>query len=706
MHTSTTQTILFWIQALKMSLPEIIDLCSDDEDEPTCVNYALPNTFREKDRCKIAIVRQKDLQHVKPEPEENGSLNAANFTPSGLTDDSWSLSNRLCTSSASVECFKPQCRQFWKAGDYEIRQDSKPVSRDGKNHIRVHPKFLHSNATSHKWAFGAIAELLDNAVDEIQNGASFVIVDKMQNARNGSAALLIQDDGGGMDPEALRRCMSFGFSNKQSDSSIGQYGNGFKTSTMRLGADVVVFSRCIHGRALTQSVGLLSYTFLKRTGFDDIVVPIVDYEFLPSGAFGRLLRHSSTHFASNLSMLLKWSPFTTEAELLKQFDDIGHHGTKIIIFNLWFNDEGEMELDFESDASDIMMSGAQNMVEKGVLGNMISKRHIANQLRYSLRVYSSILYLHISHNFQIILRGRVVEPHHLVNDLKYVECIKYQPQSVGITEAECIISVGFLDGSPNVNIHGFNVYHKNRLIMPFWRVVSKTNSNGRGVSGVLEANFIKPTHDKQDFEKSTLYYRLEARLKEMTLEYWKYHCHLVGYPIHKVSSLKPVQSIAPSPHSGLHSGVEQVLTNHGPMHLRQVVTASHAPTCAAGAEFTNGIRTYVQTGFLEKRRHEGHVTATKSSKKQALDGETAVGPGSNHRTQLGAGLGLQRKQEIMIMTEKNKNLHAECLEYEKLEKELLLKVQKLKSEIEEVHQLHDKLFTEYGSLGEIKLEKH
>ncbi|XP_028090680.1 dormancy-associated protein homolog 3-like [Camellia sinensis] len=28
------------------------------------------------------------------------------------------------------------------------------------------PSFLHSNATSHKWASGAIAELLDNAVDE------------------------------------------------------------------------------------------------------------------------------------------------------------------------------------------------------------------------------------------------------------------------------------------------------------------------------------------------------------------------------------------------------------------------------------------------------------------------------------------------------------------------------------------------------------
>lgn len=40
------------------------------------------------------------------------------------------------------------------------------------------------------------------------------------------------------------------------------------------------------------------------------------------------------------------------------------------------------------------------------------------------------------------------------------------------------------------------------------------------LSGVLETNFIKPTHDKQDFEKSVLYQRLESRLKEMTYEYW------------------------------------------------------------------------------------------------------------------------------------------------------------------------------------------
>lgn len=34
---------------------------------------------------------------------------------------------------------------------------------------------------------------------------------------------------------------------------------------------------------------------------------------------------------------------------LFQFDNIGSHGTKIIIFNLWMNDEGIYELCFDDD---------------------------------------------------------------------------------------------------------------------------------------------------------------------------------------------------------------------------------------------------------------------------------------------------------------------------------------------------------------------
>jgi hypothetical protein len=97
----------------------------------------------------------------------------------------------------------------------------------------------------------------------------------------------------------------------------------------------------------TQSIGLLSYTFLVETGQKDVVVPVVcctkcslffgarhrachfnlslmiflspqvDYKCnLFTGHTKRLERHGSDHFSSNLSVLLKWSPFATEEELM------------------------------------------------------------------------------------------------------------------------------------------------------------------------------------------------------------------------------------------------------------------------------------------------------------------------------------------------------------------------------------------------------
>jgi len=69
--------------------------------------------------------------------------------------------------------------------------------------------------------------------------------------------------------------------------------------------------------------------------------------------------------------------------------------------------------------------------------------------------------------------------------------------------------------------------------MPFCRVVSYSDSRGRGVVGILKANFVKPTHNKQDFEKTYVFQKLEGRLKEMTFEYWDYHCRFIGYQVKK-----------------------------------------------------------------------------------------------------------------------------------------------------------------------------
>ncbi|XP_073261069.1 protein MICRORCHIDIA 6 isoform X7 [Populus alba] len=618
---------------------------------------------------------QKSVNHSRrQESKENKSSNALSSgqSNSNVLEQGRSPVDESGTYSEFIKFPAPPCRQFWKAGDYDDGLSSKLTLQHGKNYLHVHPIFLHSNATSHKWVFGAIAELVDNAVDEIQNGASFVIVDKISNPRDGSPALLIQDDGGGMDPEAIRRCMSFGFSDKKSKSAIGQYGNGFKTSTMRLGADAIIFSRHADDGVLTQSIGLLSFTFLTQTGHDRIVVPMVgltsllkyvDYELNTAGNLEILDRYGKEYFMSNLSLLLQWSPYSTEAELLQQFEDIGLHGTKVIVYNLWFNDDGNVELDFDTDPEvlscgmglqDIRINGDIKEVQTRPAWRTVNEEHISNRLRYSLRAYLSILYLRIPESFTIVLRGKFVKHHNLALDLKFQEFIVYRPQSSGCIQGELLTTIGFLKEAPQVTVHGFNIYHKNRLILPFWPIVSYgNNSRSRGVVGVLEANFVEPTHDKQDFERTSLFQKLEVRLKEMTWEYWDYHCGLIGY--HVTKKLRPTE---PPPDSPLG----------------------------------------ISTGLSSKRKEHGDLDKLEGIKRQAGTGANAFLSGHGFETEVVSDIKNKLEdQDVVNLIQVNKNFRAKCLDYKKRTEDLDLKVTRLRSELGQVRTEYEQLMAELTS---------
>uniref|UniRef100_A0A0D9WTN6 Morc S5 domain-containing protein n=1 Tax=Leersia perrieri TaxID=77586 RepID=A0A0D9WTN6_9ORYZ len=460
-------------------------MLSGDQDLAAAVADTEETMQSGTQECAAAGDKTGDAMHSGNSAQATtSSSNSEQVAISSMTEQvattSSSMTEQCSRDTAAFLCFHPMStasafpRQFWKAGEYSVT--AQPTINSIQNHLRIHPKFLHSNATSHKWAFGAIAELLDNAVDEVNNGATFVKIDKIKSSPFGEYSLVIQDDGGGMSPESLRHCMSFGFSKKSGNSSIGQYGNGFKTSTMRLGADVIVFSCTQDNRRLTRSIGLLSYTFLTRTGCNDILVPAVDYEFDESShTFKRINYSYGKHFSSNLSTILGWSPFTTEDDLLNQFEDMGCHGTKVIIFNLWFNDAWEMELDFASDEE-------------------------------------------LPKHFKIILCGRVVEPHHIVNDLIYCECIKYRPQ-VGINaEVDVITTIGYLRGAPKLDVHGFNIYHKNRLILPFRRVHSVGYVRvTKALPPAYFASTVARNDDSLAVQASTKTYHGNSRARESVL---------------------------------------------------------------------------------------------------------------------------------------------------------------------------------------------
>ncbi|CAN0906036.1 Protein MICRORCHIDIA 4 [Linum grandiflorum] len=509
--------------------PSVIDLTSSDSDsdsEDDCRSNARASGTSIGGGSSDSKRRKLNGSGVKV-PDNFLAPLSATETPKALAVMPLPESRDNGTLMVNVQ----NCKQFWKAGDYEggtVCGSEVSSGSVGMDRVRVHPKFLHSNATSHKWALGAFAELLDNSLDEVCNGATLVKIDMLRNEKDGSPMLLIEDDGGGMDLDKMRKCMSLGFSAKSKmDSTIGQYGNGFKTSTMRLGADVIVFSGCSgqNGKRLTQSIGLLSYTFLRSTGKEDIFVPMLEYERVGKKS-NRNAQLSDVNWRRNMETILQWSPFASEADLLHELNVLPDHGTRIIIYNLWEDDEGFLELDFDSDPHDIQLRGV-NREEKNIqmAQEYPNSRHFLTY-RHSLRSYASILYLRIPPGFRIILRGKDVEHHNIVNDMMMSEEVTYRPASVdGVVKdyssLSAAVTIGFVkDAKYHIDVQGFNVYHKNRLIKPFWRLWNAAGSDGRGVIGVLEANFVEPAHDKQGFERTTVLARLEARLIQMQKTYW------------------------------------------------------------------------------------------------------------------------------------------------------------------------------------------
>ncbi|WCJ38832.1 Histidine kinase- DNA gyrase B- and HSP90-like ATPase family protein [Euphorbia peplus] len=157
-------------------------------------------------------------------------------------------------------------------------------------------------------------------------------------------------------------------------------------------------------------------------------------------------------------------------------------------------------------------------------------------IKHSMRSYAGILYMMLPTDFRMLLRGKEIEHHDIENDMEMVQDVTYKPVSIAERNGKNnrnMVATGKIsfvkDANHHIDVQGFNVYHKNRLIKPFWRVWSAAGSDGRGVIGILEANFIEPAHDKQAFEGTTSLSRLEARLIVIQKPNWSTKCHKISY---------------------------------------------------------------------------------------------------------------------------------------------------------------------------------
>uniref|UniRef100_A0A669QRG4 MORC family CW-type zinc finger 3 n=1 Tax=Phasianus colchicus TaxID=9054 RepID=A0A669QRG4_PHACC len=363
---------------------------------------------------------------------------------------------------------------------------------------RLCPKFLHTNSTSHTWPFSAVAELIDNAYDP-DVSAKQIWIDK--TVINNNICLTFTDNGNGMNSEKLHKMLSFGFSEKSVMNGrvpVGLYGNGFKSGSMRLGKDAIVFTK----NGETMSVGLLSQTYLEVTKAEHVMVPIIS---------------DPAESKNSLKAILTHSLFSTEEKLVAELDAImGKKGTRIIIWNLRRDKNDKTEFDFDKDKYDIRIP--EDLDETGKRGYKKQERldQIVPESDYSLRAYCSILYL--KPRMQIILRGQKVKTQLVSKSLAFIERDIYRPKFLNAKTVR--ITFGF--NCRNKDHYGIMMYHKNRLIKAYERVGCqlKANNMGVGVVGIIECNFLKPTHNKQDFDYTNEYRLTIAALGEKLNDYW------------------------------------------------------------------------------------------------------------------------------------------------------------------------------------------
>ncbi|KAI5948502.1 MORC family CW-type zinc finger protein 1 [Manis javanica] len=253
---------------------------------------------------------------------------------------------------------------------------------------QLHLDFIHANSTTHSFLFGALAELLDNARDA---GAARLDVFSVDNEKlQGGFMLCLLDDGCGMSPEEASDIIYFGASKKRLSTLkfIGQYGNGLKSGSMRIGKDFILFTK----KEETMTCVFFSQTFCEREGLSEVVVPIPSWLTRTRES----VTDDPQKFSTELSIIYKYSPFKTEAELMQQFDVIyGKCGTLLVIYNLKLLLSGEPELDVKTDKEDILVAGDSEDFPE----------------RWSFRAYTSVLYFNPW--MRIFIQAKKVKTKHL-----------------------------------------------------------------------------------------------------------------------------------------------------------------------------------------------------------------------------------------------------------------------------------------------------
>ncbi|XP_045439739.1 MORC family CW-type zinc finger protein 1 [Pipistrellus kuhlii] len=345
---------------------------------------------------------------------------------------------------------------------------------------------------------------------------------------------------------------------------IGQYGNGLKSGSMRIGKDFILFTK----KEETMTCVFFSQTFCEGEGLSEVVVP------MPSWL--TKTRESVTDdpqkLSTELSIIYKYSPYKTEAELMRQFDLIyGKCGTLLVIYNLKLLLSGEPELDVKTDKEDILMAEAlEDFPERWSFRAYTSVLYFDPWMRIFIQakkvktkhlyhcLYTPRKYLYITSSFKGAFKNEVKKAEEAVNIaelvLKDARIRVNQPDRTPLSspakdalqkaledveakrkilkekqrqlKTARTLSLFFGVNIENRNHAGMFIYSNNRLIKMHEKVGPQLKLKsllGAGVIGIVNIplEIMEPSHNKQEFLNVQEYNHLLRVMGQFLVQYCK-----------------------------------------------------------------------------------------------------------------------------------------------------------------------------------------
>ncbi|XP_012883963.1 PREDICTED: MORC family CW-type zinc finger protein 1 [Dipodomys ordii] len=401
-------------------------------------------------------------------------------------------------------------------------------------------------STTHSFLFGALAELLDNASNDIvmlsfsrDAGATRLDVFSVDNEKlQGGFMLCFLDDGCGMSP-------------------------GFQYAT-EASYVLLLPQPQVAGIADSDYDDQFSSEYFHS---NSVVVPIPSWITKTRES----ITDDPQKFSTELSIIYKYSPFKNEAELMQQFDMIyGKCGTLLIIYNLKLLLSGEPELDVKTDKEDILMTGAlEDFPERCSFRAYTSILYFDPGMRIYIqakRVQTKILYhclykprkyLYVTSSFKGVFKNEVKKAEEAVKiaelELKEAQIKTSQPNTISLPSAKNVLQKALEDVEAKrknlkekqrelrksrtlslffgVNIEnqsqaGVFIYSNNRLIKMHEKVGPQLKLKsllGAGVVGIVNIplEIMELSHNKQEFLNVQEYDHLLRVMGQYLIQYCK-----------------------------------------------------------------------------------------------------------------------------------------------------------------------------------------